>query len=86
GMGALAGVDYSLRQEAHGRFTLVSPWGQWELPPDAESGPPAPEAEARFLARWGETVRRHPLRNPNLCAAPDYGWRLMLGAGREPAR
>ncbi|MDE6733907.1 MAG: glycosyltransferase, partial [Desulfovibrio sp.] len=25
GMGALAGVDYSLRQEAHGRFTLVSP-------------------------------------------------------------
>lgn len=84
-MGSLAGVDYSLRQEAAGRFTLVSPWGQWELPPDAESGPAAPEAEARFLARWGETVRRHPLRNPNLCAAPDYGWRLMLDGG-EPAR
>ncbi|MDE7370193.1 MAG: glycosyltransferase, partial [Desulfovibrio sp.] len=47
GMGALAGVDSSLREEAHGRFTLVSPWGQWELPPDAESGPAAPEAEAR---------------------------------------
>ncbi|MBD5417856.1 MAG: glycosyltransferase [Desulfovibrio sp.] len=86
GMGNLAGVDYSLREEAHGRFTLVSPWGQWELLPDAESGPAAPEAEARFLARWGETVRRHPLRNPNLCGAPDYGWRLMLEAGPGPAR
>lgn len=85
-MGYLAGVDYSLRQEAQGRFTLVSPWGQWDLPHNAESGPAAPEAEARFLARWGETVRRHPLRNPNLCAAPDYGWRLMLDGGGEPAR
>ncbi|MBD5626512.1 MAG: glycosyltransferase [Desulfovibrio sp.] len=85
-MGAFAAVDYSLRQEAAGRFTLVSPWGQWELPPDAESGPAAPGAEARFLARWGETVRRHPLRNPNLCAAPDHGWRLMLDGGGEPER
>lgn len=83
-MGGLAGVDYSLRQEAQGRFTLVSPWGQWGLPPEAAPEPLAPGARERFLARWGETVRRHPLRNPNLCAAPDNGWRLLLGGAPLP--
>lgn len=82
-MGSLAGVDYSLRQEAAGRFTLVSPWGQWELAPDAESEPFSQEEAARFRARWGETVRQHGLRNANLCAAPDYGWRLMLEDNAE---
>lgn len=77
-MGALAGVDYSLRQEEEGLFTLVSPWGQWELPPGGTAEALSPEAQTRFLARWGETVRRHPLRNPNLCAASDNGWRLLL--------
>lgn len=77
-MGSLAGVDYTLRQESAGRFTLVSPWGHWELPADAEHESLTPEAEACFSAQWGETVRRHGLRNPNLCAAPDYGWRLVL--------
>lgn len=77
-MGSLAGVDYTLRQETAGRFTLVSPWGQWKLPLDAKDEHLAPETKARFLARWGETIRRHGLRNPNLCSAPDYGWCLML--------
>lgn len=77
-MGSLAGVDYTLRQESAGRYTLISPWGQWELPADAEHESLTPEAEACFRAQWGETVRRHGLRNPNLRAAPDYGWRLIL--------
>lgn len=83
-MGSLAGVDYSLRQEAEGRFSLISPWGQWELDPEAAGEALIPEAQARFLARWGETVRRHPLRNANLCAAPDHGWRLMLNEEPGP--
>lgn len=77
-MGSLAGVDYTLRQESAGRFTLVSPWGHWALPEDAEHEPLTPEAEACFRARWDETVRRHGLRNPHLRAAPDCGWRLIL--------
>lgn len=83
-MEALAGVDYSLRQEKTGLFTLVSPWGQWELATETPAESVLPEARARFLARWGETVRRHPLRNANLCAAPDHGWRLLLDAIPAP--
>ena len=85
-MGGLAGVALSLQEETRGRFTLVSPWGQWELPPEAAEEPIATAAQARFLARWGETVRHHPSRNANLCAAPDNGWRLMLEEGPAPAR
>lgn len=77
-MGSLAGVDYTLRQESAGRFTLISPWGQWELPADAEHERLTPEAEARFRAQWGETVRGHGLRNPHLRAAPEYGCRTIL--------
>lgn len=83
GMGSLAVVDYSLRQEKKGRFTLVSPWGQWELPPDSENDQFSQEMIARFLARWGETVCKHGLRNPNLCAASDYGWRLILDDSKK---
>ena len=82
-MGSLAGVDYTLRQESEGRFTLVSPWGHWELPADAEHEPLTPEAEAHFRAQWGATVRRHGQRNANLRAAPDYGWRLILDGTPE---
>lgn len=86
GMGCLAGVDYGLRQEREGRYTLISPWGQWELGQAAEDEPPTPGQIARFRARWGETVRAHPLRNANLCAAPDNGWRLILDDSAEAAR
>lgn len=85
-MGGLAGVALSLHEEARGRTTLVSPWGQWELPPEAADEPITTAAQARFLARWGETVRHDPLRNANLCAAPDNGWRLMLEDGVASAR
>ncbi|MBD5648026.1 MAG: glycosyltransferase [Desulfovibrio sp.] len=85
-MGGLAGVALSLQEETRGRFTLVSPWGQWELPPEAEEEPTTRAAQARFLARWGDTVKHHPLRNANLCAAPDNGWRLMLKEGPAPGR
>lgn len=85
-MGGLAGVALSLHEEALGRYTLVSPWGQWELPPEAADEPTTNAEQARFLARWGETVRHHPLRNANLCAAPDHGWRLMLEDGAAPGR
>lgn len=84
-MGSLAGVDYTLRQESAGRFTLVSPWGQWELPADAKHELLTPEAEARFRAQWGETVQGHGLRNPHLRAAPDYGWRIILDGSAERA-
>ncbi|MDE7241215.1 glycosyltransferase [Desulfovibrio sp.] len=84
-MGPLAGAGCSLHEEALGRFTLVSPWGQWEWPAELTDEVLTTAARARFLGRWGETVRQHPLRNANLCAAPDHGWRLMLGDGPAPA-
>lgn len=85
-MGALAGVALSLHEETRGRYTLVSPWGQWELPPEAADEAMTNAAQARFLARWGDTVKHHPLRNANLCAAPDNGWRLMLEESPAAAR
>ena len=77
--GALAGADYGLRREGQGLFTLISPWGQWVL----ENGAGGvgeetltPQARECFLRRWGDIVRGHGLRNPQLSAAPDYGWTL----------
>ena len=77
--GALAGADYGLRREGQGLFTLISPWGQWVL----ENGAGGvgeetltPQARECFLRRWGDIVRGHGLRNPQLRAAPDYGWTL----------
>lgn len=77
-LGPLAGADYSLRREEQGRFTLISPWGQWLLPSGAEEEKLSPRARECFLERWGDIVRGHGLRNPQLRAAPDYGWMLDL--------
>ena len=38
----------------------------------------SPRARECFLERWGDIVRGHGLRNPQLRAAPDYGWMLDL--------
>lgn len=81
-LGSLAGADYSLRQEAQGRFTLVSPWGQWLLPAGAEEERLSPRARECFLERWGDSVRGHGLRNPHLRAASDYGWMLDLNGAQ----
>ena len=78
-LGALAGADYGLRRERQGLFTLISPWGQWLLESGAGGGGEAtltPRAQECFLRRWGDVVRGHGLRNPQLRAAPDYGWTL----------
>lgn len=77
-MGLLAGADYGLRREAQGRFTLVSPWGQWLLRTGVEEERLSPRARENFLDRWGDIVRGHGLRNPHLRAASDYGWMLNL--------
>lgn len=73
-LGPLAEADYGLRREGQGRFSLISPWGQWLLPEQAQEGSVTPRARELFLRRWGENVRRHGLRNPQLRAAPDFGW------------
>lgn len=50
---------------------LVSPWGQWELGQGGEAGWRFPEAGAALSCLKG-------LRNPNLKAAPDNDWTLIL--------
>ena len=45
----------------------------------------SPRARECFLERWGDIVRGHGLRNPQLRAAPDYGWMLDLNGASNPA-
>ena len=73
-LGPLAEADYGLRRERQGRYSLISPWGQWLLPEQAREEAVTPQALECFLKRWGEVVRAHGLRNPQLRAAPDFGW------------
>lgn len=73
-LGPLAEADYGLRREGQGQFSLISPWGQWLLPEQAEEETATPQALECFRKRWGDIVRKHGLRNPQLRAAPDFGW------------
>ncbi len=73
-LGPLAEAEYALRREEEGGYSLISPWGQWLLPGQAREESMTPRARQDFLRRWGEVVRNHGLRNPQLRAAPDFGW------------
>ncbi len=77
-LGPLAGADYGLRREKQGRVSLVLPRGEGVLPGGTEEEKLTPRARECFLEHWGDIVRGHGLRNPQLRAAPDYGWMLDL--------
>lgn len=75
-MGEYALTDFALRQLKRGMAVLCTPWGQWE---DSEKErEPDSEMKEKFKERWGEIVRKNGLRNPNLKAAQDNGWTLIL--------
>lgn len=69
-------ADFSLERLERGMRTLVSPWSQWQLTACAPKDPQI--NSGRFLARWGELAAKSGLRNPNLEAAPDNDWTLIL--------
>lgn len=82
--GAWATAAYCLRQEEQGRHCLMSPWSWWDASacaPASAQGVTQDMAQSqaeRFRQRFGAVVRAHPLRNPNLRAAPDHCWTLEL--------
>ncbi|MDE5832589.1 MAG: glycosyltransferase [Desulfovibrio sp.] len=74
-MGDFMMEDFSLKMEREGLNTLVSPWGQWRI-----DGHRSEQAKARpeFFARWGEVIKTHGLRNPNLKKTDGFYWTLIL--------
>lgn len=71
-------TEFCLSSLERGRRTLVSPWNQWRLTAPSAEEAPIEEDRSSFLARWGEFVAKSGLRNPNLEAAPDNDWTLIL--------
>ncbi|MCR4667178.1 MAG: glycosyltransferase [Desulfovibrio sp.] len=75
--GCFAQTDFVLRAEQRGWKGFSTPWGSWEVRKEVE-GKNKGVCEQRFLEKWGETVRRHPLRHP-LLGSVDFGLGLALG-------
>lgn len=76
--GHFALAEFCLQESAKGRKVLISPWSQWQLD-TAPRQMMASEAEKRrFSEKWGDIIKRSGLRNPNLRAAPDMNWTLIL--------
>lgn len=74
--GSLATVDYGLRAMSRDKFVVMNPWVNFRF--DAPSPEPT-EAEFNYLfALYGEQIASCGLRNPNLKAAPDLDWTLIL--------
>ena len=76
--GPYALAEFCLAQSAKGKKALISPWGNWELAAAPGHEEPAGAGRADFMAKWGETIKNSGLRNPNLRAAPDNDWTLIL--------
>lgn len=70
-------TELGLLLEQDNMEILVSPWGQWQMNEGARPGGSVAKV-SEFLRRWGQCVRSHGLRNPNLRAAPDFGWTMNL--------
>lgn len=74
--GTMATVDFALKAMRQNRFVAMNPWVNWQI----RNLPPAPnEAEIRFLTdHHGPEIAACGLRNPNLAAAPDKEWTIIL--------
>lgn len=75
----LSSARFALERQQKGERIIISPWGQWRLPPRFKELEPSKQEKNNFMKLWGEKVAKSPLRNPNLQAAPDYDWTLNLG-------
>lgn len=76
GFGPLSPVDFALRAMEGNRFAAITPWVQWQVGKPVRE-PAKTEMEA-LQDRWGSEIARNGLRNPNLRAAPDRDWTLIL--------
>lgn len=78
-LGVLANVDACLRLAEKGFSNIVSPFGQWEtVEKSTKQFSNEDDARIIFIERWQKTVATNGLRNPNLEAASNNGWRLRF--------
>lgn len=76
--GPYALTEFCLEQALKGRKVLISPWGQWQLMGNPRQEPVLEAEKQRFSEKWGKIITYSGLRNPNLRAAPDNDWTLIL--------
>ena len=74
--GALATIDYGMRQINNGNFIVMSPWANWQFN-NLKMDYSSLEYE-NVIKKWGQAIAQNGIRNPNLRVAKDYQWTLNL--------